>query len=207
MEVTIESIDVPNTQSFMPAALGCAPRSGPDASTITPVIGRRGASLSERGLRRRRQELEAYPSVMFLRPVGGAEGDKDGDKSEALDVPHHVVAMKERKRLGGRSTMARAAFVFSLEGLCEMLAVTNRAWCVRRGVAPRPAFPSGSDDACQASWSLLARRLPYSPMPWRLRLVWQGIRWSDVGRCGVREPGTLLVDVCSILHVLVSRGS
>lgn len=59
--------------------------------------------------------------------MGGTEGgaDTSGDES---GVPNHVLVMQEQEKLGTVATMARGAFLFSLAGLCRMLAQNNLTW-------------------------------------------------------------------------------
>lgn len=52
-------------------------------------------------------------------------------------VPFHIVAMEERHRVGGQPAMARGAFYFSLQALCNMLVKTGSKRCVPCKNMPR----------------------------------------------------------------------
>lgn len=60
-----------------------------------------------------------------LSPMG--ECEKDGQA--AHKVPSHIIAKEERRRMGGQSSMARAAFMFMLQELCTTLVqVATAGW-------------------------------------------------------------------------------
>lgn len=52
------------------------------------------------------------------------------EKSIKDEIPTHVMSMEERHRVGGQPEMARGAFFFSLQALCNMLIKTTSMRCV-----------------------------------------------------------------------------
>lgn len=54
--------------------------------------------------------------------LGDGGGSVSGRDVNPLDMPNHLLVMRERRKLGGSATMARGAFMFSLTGLCAALA-------------------------------------------------------------------------------------
>lgn len=52
---------------------------------------------------------------------GGVSQEEDGGEDNGVEIPNHVLVMKERQKLGSSATMARGAFLFCLLDLCGAL--------------------------------------------------------------------------------------
>lgn len=63
------------------------------------------------------------PKTLDGSPNNSGSVSQDGGKGDnEVEIPNHVLVMKERLKLGSSATMARGAFLFCLVDLCGALA-------------------------------------------------------------------------------------